>query len=191
MFSSGAQSTKITVGSAEVAGSTDEGFVVVVLHRSRRQLQEAKTFQSLDASYLNALPVGTVVVVAAKQTGLHNLEPRAAFALHRCGARKVAAGLSHLVDRGYALIGVVGGEALAEVLAEDTSSVAFIEMDLPDAFVAAPMVDLTASFVTSALKDDPFPKERPVKPELLTFAAKQPKYDTFCDLRSRDRKSVV
>merc|ERR1712061_297176 len=54
----------------------------------------------------------------------------------------------------------------------------------PD-FTASPIIDFAATFVTGAQKASPFPKHRPVKPDLLSFSTKKPKYDKFCDPKRR------
>jgi len=190
LFSSGS-TADFWIHDVKVTGERGKGLNIITVDPTSRQVTPVKVFDvsggesQQAADFLNNLVGGTTVLVVVNETGMESLSAQAVFALQRCGARLVQPTDAGRLQLGYVLIGVVGGEAAAELFADSVDAEAVAEVELPESFAAAPFVDFPAAFVQKVSRADPFPKEKPLKPQLLSFSSTQPDYDKFCDVTTR------
>ena len=166
-------------------------FNLVVLSPLTHRFQDYQNFGDISdpvmadqaASYLNALPPESVIVVGDATVAAWS--SKLEYALQRCGAKL----LQQTQSGPYALIGVCRTEDAEDTrvaVAENWDS-NFVEISgtIPFLYTAAPVADFPARFVQTVEKQDPFPSERPLRPELVIFKKENLVYDEFCDLQRR------
>lgn len=172
-------------------------FNLLVLSPLTHRFQDYQNFGDISvtanadaaAAYMNALQPETVVVVG--DATVSSWSPKLEYALQRCGAKL----LQQTQSGPYGLVGVCRTEdaedtRVAVVEAWDSS---FIEITgtIPFLYTAAPVAEFPARFVQTVEKQDPFPSERPIRPELVTFKPENLVYDEFCDLNQRRDLSKI
>lgn len=172
-------------------------FNLLVLSPLTHRFQDYRNFGDISvvlnadnaAAYLNSLEPETIVVVG--DATVSSWSPKLEYALQRCGAKL----LQQTQSGPYGLVGVCRTEDAedtrgAVVEAWDSS---FIEITgtIPFLYTAAPVAEFPARFIQTVEKQEPFPSERPIRPELVSFKPENLVYDEFCDLNQRRDLSKI
>jgi hypothetical protein len=119
-----------------------EGVNLVAVDQTTKKLISGQAFDMSDdadkhnreiLAAIQALPIGTFVLVGVKGTGAEELSDDVWDALQSCGSTLNGGGHWH---KGYALVGVKGGTACQEFRGGDVSAETFLPTELMD-------VDLT------------------------------------------------
>jgi len=160
------------------SGSASKEIHVVVLDEITYDALETREYDASAsdsdfAAYINGLKRHRLVLVARKDAASQQAGAKTLNALQYLGSKVQSAESKY-----HALIGRVGGDALKEQYMASGAITSAFQIPI---FVAAPIGDFTAAFITKAGKEDPFPKEKPMKPALLSFAVTKPDYDLYCE----------
>eukprot|EP00438_Fugacium_kawagutii_P013110 Skav213411 [mRNA] locus=scaffold797:759290:764843:- [translate_table: standard] len=169
----------------------DTDFHVLVLNRLTHRFQDYRSFGDISvvgnadeaAIYLNELQPETMIVVGV--AAVASWFPKLEYALQRCGAKS----LQQTQSGPYGMVGVCrtadAEDSRAAVTELWDSTNVEITAILPFLYTAAPIAEFPARFVQTVEAQDPFPAERPLKPELVIFKPENVEYDEFCDLNTR------
>jgi len=185
----------LTVTSSETQGATFKVAGVVVYEKSVDAIHavalDEVNFDVLDtqtwgaahqasmATYITGLPKHRVVMLVLKPVVFAALLPASIYALQYLGSKVMASAEGNH----YVLVGRVGGTQLGE---NTNPTSAVVSTRLMPIFLAAPIVDFPAAFLTEVAEEDPFPKEKPLKPALTKFDPVRPDYDELCDQKERE-----
>lgn len=172
-------------------------FHLLVLNRLTHRFQDYRSFGDISvvgnadqaATYLNELQPETIIVVGV--AAVANWFPKLEYALQRCGAKL----LQQTQSGPYGMVGVCRTEDAEDSRAAVTElwDSTFVELTgiIPFLYTAAPIAEFPAVFVQTVEKQDPFPSERPLKPELEIFKPENLQYDEFCDLETRKSMTTI
>eukprot|EP00435_Cladocopium_sp_Y103_P045306 s28_g13.t1 len=169
-----------------VEGATSDDFHALVLHPLTHRVDATYHFRRADpdafAFKLRTLPTGSVVLIGI--SAVTNFTGQLEFALQLLGSKKP---LQFAESNAFAMVGVVPeyGDAPKALGEESHPSTAYVKANVPHFFSVAPIANFEAGYVQHVGKQDPFPSEKPAKPELSELRTIEPEFDQFCDLDVR------
>ena len=145
------------------------------------------TFQRQHCDELRVLPAGSVVIIGTSAVTQFSAAIQFALQFLEVGSHCSLMKAVHLPWSVCARLRIYA-KSLGGRVSPDCSSCA---NHVPHGFSVAPVANFEASYVQGVKKEDPFPSEKPIKPELAAFKAVEPEFDPFCDLGIRTNLQSV